>query len=143
MPKAAVATSEGLMPDLSPWAPRVLSILRIMAALLFMEHGLMKLFHFPGPQPGVPMPLPPLLMLAGWIETVGGALLVLGLFSRWAAFLCSGEMAAAYFLYHAPHGFWPAQNEGDAAILFCFVFLYLVFAGGGTWSLDRAIRKAA
>ena len=123
------------------WAPRVLSLLRIMAALLFMEHGLMKLVHFPAAQPGVPTPLPPLLIAAEWIEVVGGALIALGLFTRWAAFISSGEMAAAYFLFHAPHGFWPGLNEGDAAILFCFVFLYLVFAGGGAWSLDRAVRK--
>ena len=123
------------------WAPRVLSLLRIMAALLFMEHGLMKLVHFPAAQPGVPTPLPPLLIAAEWIEVVGGALLALGLFTRWAAFISSGEMAAAYFLFHAPHGFWPGLNEGDAAILVCFVFLYLVFAGGGAWSLDRAVRK--
>ena len=123
------------------WAPRVLSLLRIMAALLFMEHGLMKLVHFPAAQPGVPTPLPPLLVAAEWIEVVGGALIALGLFTRWAAFISSGEMAAAYFLFHAPHGFWPGLNEGDAAILFCFVFLYLVFAGGGAWSLDRAVRK--
>ncbi len=130
------------MPDLSAWAPRALSILRIMAALLFMEHGLMKLLHFPAPQPGVPLPLPPLLVAAGWIEAVGGALIALGLFTRPAAFVCSGEMAAAYFIYHAPHSFWPAINEGDAAILYCFVFLYLAVAGPGPWSLDRALRKA-
>ncbi len=129
------------MPNLAAWSPRVLSLLRIMAALLFMEHGLMKLIHFPAPQPGVPIPLPPLLVVAEWIEVVGGTLIVLGLFTRWAAFICSGEMAAAYFLFHAPHGFWPALNEGDAAILFCFVFLYLIFAGGGAWSLDRLARK--
>jgi putative oxidoreductase len=129
------------MPNLAAWSPRILSLLRIMAALLFLEHGLMKLIHFPAPQPGVPIPLPPLLVAAEWIEVVGGTLIVLGLFTRWAAFVCSGEMAAAYFLFHAPHGFWPALNEGDAAILFCFVFLYLVFAGGGAWSLDRVIGK--
>jgi putative oxidoreductase len=129
------------MPNLSAWAPRVLSVLRIIAALLFMEHGLMKLFDFPGPQPGVPDALPPLLLAAAAIEVVGGALIALGLFTRAAAFICSGEMAAAYFMMHAPQNFWPALNQGDAAILYCFVFLYLVFAGGGAWSLDRAVRK--
>lgn len=130
------------MSTLSAWSPRVLSILRIIAALLFMEHGLMKLFEFPGPQPGAPDPLPPMLLAAAWIELVGGGLIALGLFTRAAAFVCSGQMAAAYFIAHGSQGFWPALNGGDAAILFCFIFLYLVFAGGGPWSLDRAIRKA-
>ncbi|HEX7758935.1 MAG TPA: DoxX family protein [Caulobacteraceae bacterium] len=131
------------MERLNAWAPRVLSLLRIIAALLFMEHGLMKLFHFPAPQPGAPNPLPGILMAAAWIEVVGGALLALGLFTRAAAFLCSGEMAAAYFLFHAKQGMWPGLNGGDAAILFCWVFLYLVFAGGGAWSADLLVRKKA
>ncbi|CAN7346103.1 DoxX family protein [Phenylobacterium sp. LjRoot219] len=130
------------MPKLTAWSPQVLSILRIVTALLFMEHGLMKLFEFPGPQPGAPDPLPPMLLAAAWIEVVGGGLIALGLFTRAAAFVCSGQMAAAYFIAHASQGFWPALNGGDGAILFCFVFLYLVFAGGGAWSLDRAVRKA-
>ena len=129
------------MPNLDVWAPRVLSLLRIIAALLFMEHGLMKLFHFPGPQPGAPDPLPMILMAAAWIEVIGGGLLALGLFTRVAAFVCSGQMAAAYFMAHAPQGFWPALNGGEAAILYCFVFLYLVFAGPGIWSLDALVRK--
>jgi putative oxidoreductase len=127
----------------SVWAPRLLSVLRIMAALLFMEHGLMKLFHFPAAQPGVPDPLPPLLMAAAAIEVVGGALLALGLFTRPAAFVAAGEMAVAYFIGHATRGFWPALNGGDAAILFCFVFLYLSAAGGGAWSLDAARGRPA
>jgi putative oxidoreductase len=130
------------MPNLSAWSPRILSLLRIIAALLFMEHGLMKMFHFPIAQPGVPNPLPILLVAAAWIEIIGGGLIALGLFTRIAAFVCSGEMAAAYFMFHAPHSFWPAVNEGDAAILFCFIFLYLVFAGPGEWSLDAQVRKA-
>ena len=129
------------MPNLDVWAPRVLSLLRIIAALLFMEHGLMKLFHFPGPQPGAPDPLPMILMAAAWIEVIGGGLLVLGLFTRAAAFVCSGQMAAAYFMAHAPQGFWPALNGGEAAILYSFVFLYLVFAGPGIWSVDALVRK--
>ncbi|MBW8814513.1 MAG: DoxX family protein [Caulobacterales bacterium] len=129
------------MPNLTAWSPRVLSILRIMTALLFMEHGLMKLFHFPAPQPGAPDPLPPMLVAAAAIEVVGGALLTLGLFTRITAFVCSGEMAVAYFIGHAPHGFYPALNMGEAAVLYCFVFLYLAFAGGGLWSLDAAVRK--
>jgi putative oxidoreductase len=118
----------------------MLSILRVVAALLFMEHGLMKLFDFPAPQPGVPDTLPLMLVAAAWIEILGGALIAAGLFTRAAAFVCSGEMAFAYFLSHAPQSFWPALNGGDAAILFCFVFLYLVFAGGGAWGLD-ALRQ--
>ena len=129
------------MPNLDVWAPRVLSLLRIVTALLFMEHGLMKLFQFPAPQPGAPDPLPMMLMAAALIEVVGGGLIALGLFTRVAAFVCSGQMAAAYFMAHAPQGFWPALNGGEAAILFCFVFLYLVFAGGGPWSLDAIVRK--
>ncbi len=129
------------MPNLDVWAPRALSLLRIIAALLFMEHGLMKLFQFPGPQPGAPDPLPMILMAAAWIEVIGGGLLALGLFTRIAAFVCSGQMAAAYFMAHAPQGFWPALNGGEAAILYSFIFLYLVFAGPGIWSLDALVRK--
>jgi putative oxidoreductase len=129
------------MPNLIVWSPRVLSILRIVAGLLFMEHGLMKLAHFPAPQPGAPDPLPAILVAAAVIEVVGGALITLGLFTRIAAFICSGEMAVAYFTAHFPQSPWPGVNQGGEAILFCFVFLYLVFAGPGLWSLDAAIRK--
>jgi len=131
------------MPNLDAWSPRVLSILRIVTALLFMEHGLMKLFHFPAPQPGAPDPLPMLLLAAGWIEVVGGGLIALGLFTRAAAFICSGQMAVAYFTAHAPQGFYPTLNMGDAAVLYCFVFFYLVFAGPGPWSLDALLRRRA
>jgi putative oxidoreductase len=129
------------MPNLAAWSPRVLSILRIIAGLLFLEHGLMKLFHFPAPQPGVPDPLPPLELAGSVIELVGGALIALGLLTRAAAFICSGEMAVAYFMVHAPKSFYPALNMGEAAILYCFVFFYLVFAGPGPWSLDAAVRR--
>jgi putative oxidoreductase len=129
------------MPNLTAWAPRVLSILRIVTALLYMEHGLMKLFHFPAPQPGATDPLPPLLLAAAVIEVVGGTLITLGLFTRLAAFICSGQMAFAYFMVHAPNGFYPALNMGEAAVMYCFVFLYLVFAGPGPWSLDAIVRK--
>lgn len=129
------------MPNLDVWSPRVLSLLRIIAALLFMEHGLMKLFHFPAPQPGAPDPLPTILVVAAWLEVVGGGLLALGLFTRPVAFLLSGQMAAAYFLAHAAKGFYPALNGGEAAVLYCFAFLYLAFAGGGEWSLDAQVRK--
>ena len=129
------------MPNLIAWSPRVLSILRIVTALLFMEHGLMKLFHFPAAQPGAPDPLPLMLLAAAWIELVGGGLVALGLFTRAAALICSGEMAVAYFMAHAPNGPFPALNMGEAAVLYCFVFFYLVFAGAGVWSLDAVARK--
>ena len=130
------------MPNLDVWSPRVLSILRIVAGLLFIEHGLMKLVHFPIAQPGAPDPLPPILMAAAAIEVVGGALITLGLFTRIAAFICSGEMAVAYFTAHFPQSVWPGVNQGGEAILYCFIFLYLVFAGGGEWSVDAQLRKA-
>jgi putative oxidoreductase len=129
------------MPNLAAWSPRMLSILRIVTALLFMEHGLMKLIHFPGPQPGAPDPLPTILLAAAAIEVVGGALIAAGLFTRAAAFVCSGQMAVAYFMAHAPQGFYPALNMGEPAVLYCFIFLYLVFAGPGPWSLDALVRK--
>ena len=129
------------MERLAVWSPRVLSLLRIVAALLFLEHGLMKLIHFPAAQPGAPDPLPPLLLAAAWLEVVGGGLLVLGLFTRPVAFILSGQMAVAYFLAHGAKGFWPALNGGEAAILFCFLFLYFVFQGPGEWSLDAQVRK--
>ena len=131
------------MSKLDAWSPMALAVLRIMAALLFMEHGLMKLAHFPAPQPGVPYPLPPILFAAAVIEVAGGALIALGLFTRLAAFICSGEMAVGYFMVHMQKSFWPGLNGGDAAILFCFVFLYLIFAGGGAWSLDAAFRNSS
>jgi putative oxidoreductase len=129
------------MNSLNAWAPRVLSLLRIVAALLFIEHGAMKVFHFPIAQPGVPTPLPTMLLAAGWIEVVGGSLVLLGLFTRPVAFILAGEMAAAYFIGHFPHSPWPAINLGGEAILFCWTFFYLVFAGPGPWSLDAALQK--
>ncbi|HVU31217.1 MAG TPA: DoxX family protein [Sphingomicrobium sp.] len=115
--------------------------LRIMTALLFMEHGLAKLVHFPVPHPGVPDPLPAILVAAAWIELVGGALIAIGLFTRAVAFLAAGEMATGYFLFHFPQGFWPIVNMGEAAILYCFVFLYLAAAGPGVFSVDAALEK--
>jgi putative oxidoreductase len=124
------------------WAPRVLSILRIVVALIFMEHGTQKLLGFPpADRPGPE--LLSLIGLAGALELVGGALLALGLFTRPVAFILSGEMAFAYWMAHAPRSFFPVLNDGDAAILYCFVFLYLVFAGGGAWSLDNVLRSKA
>ncbi|MBV9881967.1 MAG: DoxX family protein [Sphingomonadaceae bacterium] len=125
-----------MAPRPSSLGPILLSVLRIVAGLLFLEHGAIKLFGFP---PGSPMPMPPamtLLWFAGLIELVGGTLIALGLFTRIAAFICSGEMAVAYFMGHFPHGFFPANNMGDAAILYCFVFLYIAAVGPGPWSLD-------
>lgn len=122
------------------WAPRMLSVLRIMSALLFVAHGTQKILGFPAS----PYPAPALLSLpgiAGILELFGGALLVLGLFTRPVAFVLSGLMAAAYFIAHAPKNFFPVLNGGDAAILYCFVFLYFVFAGGGAWSVD-ALRRS-
>jgi putative oxidoreductase len=122
------------------WAPRVLSILRIVAALIFMAHGTQKLLGFPPgdrPQPE----LFSLIGLAGALELFGGILLVLGLFTRPVAFILSGEMAVAYWMAHAPQSFFPIVNGGDSAILYCFVFLYLAVAGGGAWSLDNTLRE--
>jgi putative oxidoreductase len=121
------------------WKPRVLSIVRIIVALLFLQHGLVKMFGFPAPGPAN---LPPLLMLASTIEIVGSLLLLVGLFTRPVAFIMSGEMAFAYFMSHAPQSFYPIVNRGEAAILFCFIFLLFAFTGGGPWSID-ASRKAA
>lgn len=128
---------------MSGWSLRAQSILRIITALLFMQHGLMKIFHFPIPHPDVPDPLPLMLQIAGWIEVVGGGLIAVGLLSRVAAFICSGEMAFAYFIAHAPISPWPARNEGDAAILMCFVFLYIAAAEPDPWSIDRRLRGPA
>lgn len=126
------------------WAPRVLSILRIVAALIFLEHGTQKLLGFPGGERAF-VAFGTLSWWAGLIELVTGTLLVLGVFARAAAFVASGEMAFAYWLAHAPQSFFPVNNGGDAAILYCFVFLYLVFAGPGPWSIDamRAKRTLA
>ena len=125
------------------YSPIVLSLLRIVSGLLFLAHGTQKFLSFPGGEgagfgwtfahPGA---------YAGIIELVAGALIALGLFTRHAAFLASGTMAAAYFIGHAPQNFWPVNNMGDAAILYCFAFLYFVFAGPGPVSLDASVGKA-
>ena len=123
------------------WAPRLLSILRIMSGLLLLQHGTGKLLKFPA---GV---VPPTFSLnsmpgyAGIIELVCGILLAIGLFSRPAAFIASGMTAVAYFMVHAPQGFYPILNRGELAVLYCFVFLYLAAAGPGPWSIDAARRK--
>ena len=125
------------------WSPRLLSVLRIVAGLLFVEHGTAKLLHFPHVDMFDTLQLFSLLGFAGVLELAGGALVALGLFTRPAAFLLSGEMAAAYFMVHAPQNFYPVLNGGEAAVLFCFIFLYLAAAGGGEWSLDRRLRPGA
>jgi putative oxidoreductase len=120
-------------------APYVRSIIRIVIALLFLEHGLSRLFGWPSA-----LPTPPVLTMywfAGAIELCGGVLLCLGLFTRPVAFIMSGEMAFAYFISHAPRNFFPILNGGDGAILYCFIFLYFAFAGAGPWSLDAIWRK--
>jgi putative oxidoreductase len=122
-------------------APSFLSLLRLIAGLLLLEFGTMKLLGFP-PSDFANVPRFSLFWTAGVIELVGGSLVAVGLFTRCAAFVLSGEMAFAYFIEHAPRGFYPALNEGLPAVLFCFVFLYLSAAGGGPWSLDRIIRRA-
>ena len=124
------------LPWLSRWQPQLLAILRIVAGLLFLEHGLSKYFAFPVPFPV--HPLPPMLMVAGAIEIVAGILIAIGLLTRIAAFIASGEMAFAYFIGHFPKSFWPLANMGEGAILFSFIFLYIAAAGPGVWSLDGA-----
>lgn len=130
------------MPNLETWSPRVLAAVRILTALLFIQHGLMKLVAFPAAIPGLPTPLPGILVAAAVIEIVGGALIAVGLFTRITAFICSGQMAVAYFMAHAPKSFWPAVNQGEAAIFFCFIFLYLAFPGAGAWSIDAYLSNS-
>jgi putative oxidoreductase len=120
------------------WPPRVLGVLRIVTALLFIPHGSQKLFGFPGSQQAVSS-LASMMGVAGMLECFGGLLLLLGLFTRPVAFVLSGEMAFAYFMAHAPQGFWPILNRGELAALYCFVFLYLAVAGGGQWSLEDSM----
>lgn len=121
--------------------PALLSILRIMTALLFMQHGLQKLFGIPVPPPNGMPPLLSLFGIAGMLEFFGGGLMLVGLFTRPVAFLLSGQMAVAYFMVHAPQGFWPILNKGELAVLYCFVFLFFWAAGAGPWSLDHLWRR--
>ena len=119
------------------WSPRLLSILRIMVGLLFLQHGLSKYFGFPAPSPAS-FHVMGILGLAGVIEIASGALVAIGLFTRAAAFVASGEMAVGYFMSHFPKSFFPLVNGGDAAVLYCFIFLFLALEGGGPWSVDAA-----
>lgn len=123
------------------WAPRLLSVLRIMAGLLYMAHGMAKLLKWPPVPAFAKVELMSLIGAAGVLELVGGALLIVGLFSRPVALILSGEMAVAYFMAHAPKGFLPLLNGGELAIVYCFLFLYIAAAGPGPWSLDAARRK--
>jgi putative oxidoreductase len=125
------------MPIPASWSERLLSLLRIFTALGFIEHGTSKLWHFPiqlGSPDALTLPL-------GLLETVGGGLILLGLFTRPVAFLLSGQMAVAFWWVHAKGGIYPLSNGGEGAMLYCFIFLYLAAAGGGSWSLDALLRK--
>ncbi|HEX4140692.1 MAG TPA: DoxX family protein [Candidatus Methylacidiphilales bacterium] len=133
---------------MNKWSPLLLSVLRIVAGLLFVEHGTQKVFGFP-PSAEVHQAhaMSPMMMhlaaASGYIELIAGALILLGLFTRFAAFIASGEMAVAYFTAHVGGGIYPINNHGELAVLYCFVFFYLVFAGSGPLSLDGLIRKKA
>jgi len=134
------------MNNLNAWSPKALSLLRLISGLLFLQHGLQKIFNFPpaAAPPGAAAAahsLPPMIMAAGWIEIVCGVLMALGLFTRAAAFIASGEMAVAYFMAHAPGGIYPINNHGDLAVLMCFVYFYFVFSGPGPLSLDGMMKK--
>jgi putative oxidoreductase len=122
------------------FAPQLYAILRIVAGLMFALHGTQKVLGWPGPDP--PMRGIPVVLAGGLIELVGGLLIALGLFASFAAFICSGEMAVAYWWKHAPgNSFWPTVNQGELAVLYCFLFLYIAAAGAGIWSIDAARRR--
>jgi putative oxidoreductase len=125
------------------WGPHLLSVLRIVSAFLFMAHGTQKLFAWPVSEPQEPAALLSLMGLAGVLEVFGGLLLLLGLFTRPVALLLAVEMAIAYFMAHAPRGFWPLLNKGELAALYCILFLYLAAVGAGPWSLDELRRRRA
>jgi putative oxidoreductase len=130
-------------PTPSPWAGRMLAIFRIVAGVMFIAAGTMKLFNYPAnPMPDMPpIELWSQMGIGGMLELVGGTLIVLGLLTRPAAFILAGEMAVAYFQFHQPSAFWPNANGGVAAVMYCFFFLYLVAAGPGDWSLDGVIAR--
>jgi putative oxidoreductase len=125
------------MSALKPWEPRLRSLARIMTGFVFSLHGWQKFFGLFGGIGGTRPPLSSMLGAAGVIETIGGALIILGLFTRPVAFFLAGEMAVGYFRTHAPRGFWPIRNGGELAVFYCFFYLWLSSAGAGSWSLDR------
>lgn len=127
----------------SSWSLRMLSVLRIITGFLFSAHGAQKLFGFLAPPGAHTVPLFSFMGFGGFLEFFGGLAILIGLFTRPVAFILSGTMAVAYFMFHAPGGFWPIQNKGELAVLFSFIFLYLTFAGGGVWSLDYLLGKRA
>lgn len=129
-------------PAPAPWPSRVLSIVRIVFGLLFITFGTTKLFGWPSVGQEMP-PMPPFsqMWIGGWMEIIGGILITIGLFTRPVAFILAGEMAVAYFQFHFPQGFWPQQNMGIGAVMYCWFFLYLVFSGAGEWSVDAAIAR--
>ena len=130
-------------PSRSPWTGRMLSLLRIVAGLVYLSVGTMKLFGFPPPPPGMPpFGLISMLGISAILDTFGGLLILLGLFTRPVAFVLAGEMAVAYFHGHFPQSFWPTTNMGMPAILYCFLYLYFVFAGAGQWSVDAMIVRS-
>jgi putative oxidoreductase len=124
---------------LGSYVPQIYALMRIVVSLLFFCHGLQKVFGLFGGVNGAPAPLLSMIGVAGIIELICGLLIVLGLFTSYAAFIASGEMAAAYFMGHFPMGFWPIENQGELAVLYCFVFLYIAARGPGIWSVDASL----
>jgi putative oxidoreductase len=124
---------------LGSYVPQIYALMRIVVSLLFFCHGLQKVFGLFGGVNGAPAPLLSMIGVAGIIELICGLLIVLGLFTSYAAFIASGEMAAAYFMEHLPMGFWPIENQGELAVLYCFVFLYIAARGPGIWSVDASL----
>jgi putative oxidoreductase len=125
------------------WTPRLLSVLRVVAAFLFIAHGAQKLFGFLAPVGAAAPPAFSQMWVGGVLEFLGGISLIVGLFTRPVAFVLSGMMAVGYFQMHAPSGFWPLQNKGELAVVYSFLFLFLSVAGGGSWSVDRLLRRDA
>jgi putative oxidoreductase len=124
---------------LQRYSPQLLSLMRIAVGITFIEHGTQKLLSFPVPAPGLAVPL---LLFTGILETVGGTLVTLGLLTRIAAFLLSGELAVGYWWLHVPRSFYPMANGGEAMVLYCFVFLYIAAMGAGPWSMDAQMKRA-
>ncbi|HEU4628314.1 MAG TPA: DoxX family protein [Gemmatimonadaceae bacterium] len=138
------ASSPSPSPSPSPWADRMLALFRIVAGLMFISAGTMKLVGFPAsPVPMPPVELASQMGVGGLLETVGGLAIVLGLFTRPVAFVLAGEMAVAYFQFHAPQALFPTTNGGVTAVLYCFFYLYLVAAGPGAWSVDALLARRA